>query len=152
MEIKFAKDLVAVEQNNYATEIVNAYIVYKLDTSLKIILNNFKLKNCLFGATNTVKSSDKEKWVYSGYGLAFLRAGSCSFHKDKARNVVIFNVDNSSSSHADNLKNNFVVQGEGQNYGINGSSGSPEKKFSINFSKVKTKFYLSLQYNHNNVC
>ena len=28
--------------------------------------NNFKFKNCLFGATNIVKNSDKEKYVYSG--------------------------------------------------------------------------------------
>ena len=28
--------------------------------------------------------------------------------------------------------------------------GSPEKKFSINFIKAKTKFCLSLHYNHNN--
>ena len=29
----------------------------------RIHLNNFELKNCLFGATNIVKNSDKEKWV-----------------------------------------------------------------------------------------
>ena len=29
--IKFDKDPLAVEQNNYATKIVNAYIVYDLD-------------------------------------------------------------------------------------------------------------------------
>ena len=31
MGIKFDKDLLAVEQNNYVTKIVNAYIVYGLD-------------------------------------------------------------------------------------------------------------------------
>ena len=35
-------------------------------------------------------------------------------------------------------------------YGINGSFGSPEKKFSIDFSKAKTKFCLSLHKNHDN--
>ena len=29
--------------------------------------NNFKFNNCLFGAANIVKNSDKEKYVYSGY-------------------------------------------------------------------------------------
>ena len=33
---------------------------------------------------------------------------------------------------------------------INGSIGAAEKKFSINFSKEKTKVYLSLQYNGDN--
>ena len=40
--------------------------------------------------------------------------------------------------------------GEGPTYIINGSFGSPEKKFSINFSKANTKFCLSLHYNADN--
>ena len=47
MGIKFDKDPLSVEQNNYAAKIVNAYTVYELDTWPKILLNNFKLKNCL---------------------------------------------------------------------------------------------------------
>ena len=41
--IKFDKDPLAVEKNNY-----------------------FKFKNCLFGATDILKNSDKEKYLYSG--------------------------------------------------------------------------------------
>ena len=40
--------------------------------------------------------------------------------------------------------------GEGPTYGINWSFGSPEKKFSINFTKTKGKFCWSLQYNADN--
>ena len=40
--------------------------------------------------------------------------------------------------------------GHGPNLGINGSFGSPGKKFSINFSKVNTEFCLSLHYNADN--
>ena len=36
---------------------------------------------------------------------------------------------------------------EGPTFGINGSFGSAEKKFSINFSKANTKLCLSLHYN-----
>ena len=75
MRIKFDKDPLAAE-NNYANKIVNAYIVYKLYTCPKTPLHNFKLKNCLFGATSTVKNSGKEKWAYSGYEIAFHGAGS----------------------------------------------------------------------------
>ena len=57
--------------------------------------------------TNIVKKSDKEKYVYSCYRIAFDGKGELSFGNDYARNVIIFEVDNSSSSHADNLKNNF---------------------------------------------
>ena len=44
-----------------------------------------------------------------------------------------------------------MLIGEGPNFGINGSFGSVEKKFSISFSKVNKKIYLSLQcYNADN--
>ena len=37
--------------------------------------------------------------------------------------------------------------GEGPTHDINGNFGSPEKSFSVNFSKAQTKFCLSLHYN-----
>ena len=58
MGIKFDKDSVAVEQNNYTTKPVNAYIFYEWP---KILFNILKLKSCLFRLTNIVKSSGKEK-------------------------------------------------------------------------------------------
>ena len=54
------KSPLVVEQNNYSTKIVNAYIVYDLNDSPKVPLRNFILKN-----------SDKGKYVYNGYGIAF---------------------------------------------------------------------------------
>ena len=132
---KFDRDPLAVEQNNYLTKTVKVYLAYNLGAWLNILIRNFTLNDCLFGATNIVKSSDKEKYVYSGDGIAFDGKVEWSFGKDYARNVLMFVVDNSSSSHADNLKNNFLVLGEGNTFGINGSFGAPEKKFSISFSK-----------------
>ena len=38
-----------------------------------------------------------------------------SYSNDFVRNVVIFGVNSTSSSHIDNLKNNFLVSGEGKN-------------------------------------
>ena len=110
----------------------------------------FKSKNCLFRATSIVKNSDKEKYVYSGYGITFDIAGSWSFDNETDRNVIIFGADSSSSSHADNRKNKCLVLGEGPAFGINGNFGSPEKKFSINFSKTNAKLCLSLHYNDDN--
>ena len=147
MGIKSDEGFLAIEQNNYLTKIVNIYIVYDLAAWSKILLRNFTLKNRLFGATNIVKNRDKEKYVYSGWRIAFDGKGEWSFGNDCVRNFIIFGVDNSSSSHADNLKNNFLVLGEGDTFGINGSFGAPEKKLSIHFSKANTKFCLSLHYN-----
>ena len=52
--IKFDKNRLAVEQNNYLTEIVNVYNVYDLDDWPRNPTNIFKFKNCLFGATDIV--------------------------------------------------------------------------------------------------
>ena len=74
--IKFDKYPLAVEQNNYLTKILNNYIAYDLDAWLRNTTNNFKFKNFLFGATNMVKHSNKEKYLYSGYGITIDSAGS----------------------------------------------------------------------------
>ena len=76
-----------------------------------------------------------------------IEQGSWRFGDDFARNVVIFGVDNSSSSHTDNRKNNFLVLSEGQTQGINDNTSETEKIFSINFSKENTKFCLSFHHN-----
>ena len=89
------------------TKILNVYIVYYLDTWPRNPTCNFKFKNCLFGVTNIVKNSDKEKYVCSGYGTKFDSTGSWSVDNGPARNVIIFGVDHNSSSHPENGKNNF---------------------------------------------
>ena len=89
------------------SKIVYVYIAYDLDAWARNPTNNFKCKNCLFGATSVVRNSDKEKYVYCAYGITFDDAGSWSFDNDIAKNTIIFGVDNSSSSHAVNRKNNF---------------------------------------------
>ena len=80
----------------------------------------------------------KEKYVYSGYGMTFNSAVSWSFDNEFLKSVMIFRVNNNSSSHSDNRKNNFLILDEALIYGINRSFGSPEKKFSINFTKEFT--------------
>ena len=47
--MRFDKDPLAVEQNNYLTKIVNLHIIYSLNALPKNHANNFKYKNCLFG-------------------------------------------------------------------------------------------------------
>ena len=54
MKIKFNKEPLAVEQNNCATKIVNAFIVYYLDIWLTNPPRNSTLKNCLFGVTRCI--------------------------------------------------------------------------------------------------
>ena len=77
--------------------------------------------------------------MFSGYGITFDGAGLWIFDNNTAKNFIFFGVDISSSSHADNRINIFLVLGESLTFGISGSFGSSEKNFSINFSKANTK-------------
>ena len=113
---------------SYRTKIINAYIVYYLYDWPEVSFRNFTLKNYLFRATNIIKNNDKEKYVYSGYGTAYDAKGKWSFGNDYARNIVIFGVVNSSSSHADNPKNDLIILGNGPTFGINGRFDTSEKK------------------------
>ena len=78
----------------------------------------------MFSATNIVNSGDKN--VYSDSGIAFDGARSWSFGDGFARNVVIFGVNNSSSSHIDNL-NNFLILRKGPTDNINSASVQQKK-------------------------
>ena len=62
------------------------------------MVNNFLLKNWLFGVTNIVNNSDQSKYLYSGYGIAFDGVLGISL----VENVLIFGNNNSSLSFADN--------------------------------------------------
>ena len=63
MEKNIDKDPLVVKQNNYASEIVNVYIVYDLDDWPRNPTNNLKFKDCLFGAIIIVKNGDKKVCV-----------------------------------------------------------------------------------------
>ena len=118
------------------TKIVNVYIVYDSVAWTRNTLRIFALKNCLFRETNIAKNSDKEKYMHSGYGIVFY-GNVMDF--DYATNVILFGVDNSSPSHADNLMNNFLILGEWDTFVNNGNFGAPEK-FSIRISRANTNF------------
>ena len=60
MRIKFDKDPLAVEQNNYASKILNVYIVYDLDAWSRNSTKNFKFKNCLLRLTRVIKTVIKQ--------------------------------------------------------------------------------------------
>ena len=65
------------------------------------------LGNCLFGPVKLAKHVDVDMHKYSGYGIGFDRKGSYSTGDEIGRNITIFGVDMSSSSHIDNKKKIF---------------------------------------------
>ena len=81
--------------------------------------------------------------MYSSYGLTF--DGKCEWSSGNHynRNVVTFDVGNSSSSHADNLKNLFLMLGKEVLLVLMKDLVHQ----SINFNKAKISYCLSLYYN-----
>ena len=75
-------------------------MIYELNNWPRNPTNNFPLKNCVYGTIKLVRNRIKSEFIYNGQGIALDGDGSWSFGNDFARNVVIFGVDNSSSSHA----------------------------------------------------
>ena len=83
--------------------------------------------------------------MYRDYGITSDGKGEWDFGNASARNVMIFDLDNSSSSHSDNGKNNFLVSGEVPSYDINRSFGAPVKKF----GKTRKKPYSRVSFTFN---
>ena len=83
------------------------------------------MTNALFGAVKLTKNADINKYKYSGYGIGFDGHG---FYSHPSGNT------------GRNL-------GKGPTQGLGEHSLPAEKMYSINFTKVNTKFCLSLHYN-----
>ena len=86
----------------YSNFVSNLYIVYEF--------NNWPSnpsKTCLFDTVKLTTNVDESKFNYNVWGIVFDGECSWSFGNGFARNVVIFGVGNSWSSHTDNKKMTF---------------------------------------------
>ena len=94
-----------------------------------------------------VKNTDIDK--YCGYGIGFDTKGTLSIPSGggTGRNVIIFGADMSYSVHIDKKGSNNLVLCEGPTQGLNGTTYTAEKKYSINFTEHDKNFCLSLHYN-----
>ena len=96
----------------------------------------------MFGAVKLTKYSDIDKYKYSGYGIAFDRKGKFSFGYGFGRNVIFLGVDMSSFVLVDNKKK-FLILGQGIIQGLDDTTLSAEKMYSINFTENNKKFCLN---------
>ena len=151
------------QQNNVLTSnndhvinnnVVNIYIVYKLDPIASSRDTTFTIQNALFGAVQITKNADNSKNNYKGYGICFdersefghtITEGGFT-HTTNARNVLIFAADMSFSVHATNRANNIYVMAAGLTQGIHDTTLYAEKNFYRNFTdfgkKICVKFAL----------
>ena len=101
----------------------------------------------MFGAVSLTKNADIDQYKYSGYGIGFDRKGEFSFGIGFGRSYIVLGADMSSSSHANNKKNNILVVGKDFVQGINGTTIYAEKLYPINFTEKNKKFSWSVHYN-----
>ena len=138
--------------------VINIYVVYKLDPIASSRDDTFTIQNALFGAKQITKNSDTSKYNYKGYGICFDEGGTFGHtrteggfaHNTNARNVLIFGVDMRFSVNATNKANHIYVMGTEFVQGINDSTIHAEKNFYRNFTDPGKKFMPSLHYNGNN--
>ena len=126
--------------------VVNIYIVYEISKNYSIS-SYPTLENCLFGAVRLTKNADIDQYKYSGYGIGFDRKGELSFGNGYGRNCIILGADMSSSSNANNKKNNILVLCKDFVQGINGTTIYAEGLYKISFTEDDKKFCLRLHYN-----
>ena len=67
----FLHNFLNIELEQKLIKILNFISKQLLNQNCKCLHCHLKFKNCLFEATNKVKNSDKEKYVYGEYRIAF---------------------------------------------------------------------------------
>ena len=131
--------------------VVNIYIIYKLNPISFSRNTDYTIQNALFGAVKIIKNTDSSKNKYQGYGICFDEGGTfTSGNITNGRNVLIFGADMSFSIHSTNKANNIYVLGKDFVQGINDTTLYAEKIYKTNFTESNKKFVLSLHYNFSN--
>ena len=154
----FQQNNVLTSSNYYVINknVVNIYIVYKLDSPASTRDTSFTIQSALFGAMQITKNAtDNSKNNYKGYGICFDEGSEFGHtiteggytHTTDARNVLIFGADMSFSVHATNRANSIHLMGTGLTQGINDTTIYAEKNFYRNFTDFGKTFMLSLHYN-----
>ena len=156
----FQQNNVLTSNNNHIinNNVINIYIVYKLDPIASSRDTTFTIQNALFGAMQITKNVDTSKYDYKGYGICFDVGGQFDHtiteggfaHTTNARNVLTFGVDMRFSVHATNRANHIYVMDKEFVQGVNDTTIYAENSFYRNFTDPGKKFVLSLHYNGNN--
>ena len=110
------------------------------------------LQNSVFGEFKLVKNADIGLHKHSEYGTGFDRRGTFSVGNEFDKNVIIFEEDVGSSVHVDNKKKDILIFGHDSTQGLDNTTLTAEKKYSINFTELNKKTCLRLHYNGANTC
>ena len=154
ISVKFSGNYVKENKSIYPVKsVMNIYIVYSLDPLSNTRNIDFTTQNCLFGAVKLTKDINTSNYKYIGYGICFDEGSNFSIGNiTNGKNVIILGCDASSSSHANNKKNNIIVLSKDFIQGLTstgiGNTIYVEKIYKTNMTE--SIFVLSLHYNGNN--
>ena len=111
--VTFNENYIKQNKLGYAHgKIVNLYIVYELKNR-RIDNPDFTIQNGLFGAVKITKNANTSYYKYEGYGICFDSESFFSFgNRIDAKNIIIFGVNTSNSSHSTNKTQNIYVLGK----------------------------------------
>ena len=109
MNLEFSNSVLMPESSSllYCDFILNLCIVYELNSWLRNPSDISALKHCLLGTFRLTRNVGENRFTYNGWGIALDGKGMWSFGNSFTRNVAIFSVDDTPSSHSDNQKINF---------------------------------------------
>ena len=148
--VKFDRNCLKWERVTFThKKVVNIYIVHEINLWPLTVGQYFMLRNSLFRAVKFTKNADPDKYKYSGNGIGFDVSGSILLSNGNGfgKNVIIFHADMSSSVHIDNKKKGTLILGKDPVQGLNDTTLTEEKEYSINFTEQQRTFCLSLDYN-----
>ena len=124
---------------------MNIYNVYEIDFWTFKHNSDFTLGNSLFVAVKLTKNADFDICKYSGYGIGLDKHETFSLSDGSGfgKNAIIFVADMNSSVHIDNKKKDILILGKGPKYGLDDTTLTAEKEYSINFTEQKKKNCIS---------
>ena len=99
----------------------------------------------MFGAVKITKNVNTSHYKYEGCGICFDGESSFSFdNRIDAKNVIIFGVNTSNSSHSTNKTQNIYGLGKDFVQGINNTTIYAEKIYKTNFTERKVRIVITL--------
>ena len=125
------------------------YIVYEINLWQFTVSKEFALENSILGTVELTKNADFDKYKYSGYGIGFDAYGSFSLSDgtEFGKNVILFGAGMSSSMHIDNKNKDVLTFRKGPTDGLEDTTLTAEKEYSITFTEKHKKFGSSLHCN-----
>ena len=100
--------------------VVNLFILYKLDLWPSELNTGFTLGGCMFWGVKLIKNADPDEYSSSGYGIRFDTSRYHSLPDGRVgKNVIIFGVYMSSSVHIDSKRSDILFLGKGPTQGWN---------------------------------